>query len=264
MLRHSTAHVLAEAVSTSTRAPRSRSGRRSTTASTTTSSSRTAARRGRSRAHRGRDARILAAGPHPIERSLTTRDEAISRFQSGDEPYKVELAEDLARGEEITEYTQDGFVDLCRGPHLQDTKPIRAFKLTSLAGAYWRGDSRNTHAHAHLRHRLLQPRRSSRSTCTGSRRRSRRDHRRLGAQLDLFHFSDVSPGSPFWHPQGDGDLERADGLLARAERAARLPRGADAASSSTPSCGSARGTGTTTARTCSSVEADERVFGLSR
>jgi threonyl-tRNA synthetase len=145
--------------------------------------------------------RILSAGPYPIERRLTTRDEAIARFRAEDEPYKIELAEGLAEDEEITEYTQDGFVDLCRGPHLQDTKPIRAFKLTSLAGAYWRGDSRNKQLtriygtafftpkdlEEHL-HRLEEAR--------------RRDHRRLGAQLDLFHFSEDSPGSPFWHPKG--------------------------------------------------------------
>jgi threonyl-tRNA synthetase len=145
--------------------------------------------------------RILAAGPYPIERRSTTRDEAIARFRAEDEPYKVELAEGLAEDEEITEYTQDGFVDLCRGPHLQDTKPIRAFKLTSLAGAYWRGDSHNKQLtriygtafftpkdlDEHL-HRLEEAR--------------RRDHRRLGAQLDLFHFSEDSPGSPFWHPKG--------------------------------------------------------------
>jgi threonyl-tRNA synthetase len=145
--------------------------------------------------------RILAAGPHPIVRSLTTREEAVARFEGEHETYKVELAEGLPEGEEITEYTQDGFVDLCRGPHLQDTKPIRAFKLTSLAGAYWRGDSTKTmltriygtafftqkELDEYL-HRLEEAR--------------RRDHRRLGAQLDLFHFTEVSPGSPFWHPKG--------------------------------------------------------------
>jgi len=145
--------------------------------------------------------KILAAGPHPIVRSLTTREEAVARFAGEDERYKVELAEGLPEGEEITEYTQDGFVDLCRGPHLQDTRPIRVFRLLSLAGAYWRGDSANTmltriygtafftqkELDEHL-HRLEEAR--------------RRDHRRLGAQLDLFHFSEVSPGSPFWHPKG--------------------------------------------------------------
>ena len=170
---------------------------------------------------------ILAAGPHAIERSLTTRDEAVARFRAGGERYKVEMAENLPEGEEITEYAHDGFVDLCRGPHLQDTKPIRAFKLTSIAGAYWRGDSQNTmltriygtafFAQQELDdylHQLEEAR--------------RRDHRRLGAQLDLFHFTDVSPGSPFWHPKGMVIFNELDGVLARAEREARLPRGAHA------------------------------------
>jgi threonyl-tRNA synthetase len=145
--------------------------------------------------------KILAAGPHAIERSLTTRDEAVARFASGDERYKVEMAENLPEGEEITEYAHDGFVDLCRGPHLQDTKPIRAFKLTSIAGAYWRGDSQNTmltriYGTAFFSQQELE------DYVHQLEEARRRDHRRLGAQLDLFHFTDVSPGSPFWHPKG--------------------------------------------------------------
>jgi threonyl-tRNA synthetase len=145
--------------------------------------------------------RILAAGPHAIERSLTTREEAVARFQQGDERYKVEMAENLPEGEEITEYTHDGFVDLCRGPHLQDTKPIRAFKLTSIAGAYWRGDAQNTmltriYGTAFFSAQELE------DYLHQLEEARRRDHRRLGAQLDLFHFTDVSPGSPFWHPKG--------------------------------------------------------------
>jgi threonyl-tRNA synthetase len=127
------------------------------------------------------------------------REVAIERFRGEAQPYKVELAEE-ADGP-ISLYTQGGFTDLCRGPHLQDTSPIKALKLTSLAGAYWRGDERNTQLtriygtafysqadlDAHLE-RLEQAR--------------ARDHRRLGPQLDLFHLSDHSPGSPFWHPKG--------------------------------------------------------------
>ena len=126
-------------------------------------------------------------------------DEAVSRFEAESQPYKVELARD-AEGA-ISLYTQGEFTDLCRGPHLQDASPIRALKLTSLAGAYWRGDERNTQLtriygtafysqadlDAHLE-RLEQAR--------------ARDHRRIGRQLDLFHLSDHSPGSPFWHPKG--------------------------------------------------------------
>jgi threonyl-tRNA synthetase len=130
-------------------------------------------------------------------REETTAEDAKARF--ADEPYKIELV-DTAEGQ-ISVYTQGDFTDLCRGPHLQDSKPIKAFKLTGLAGAYWRGDERNTQLtriygtafysqddlDAHLA-RLEEAR--------------RRDHRRLGVQLDLFHLDEVSPGSPFWHPKG--------------------------------------------------------------
>ena len=132
-------------------------------------------------------------------REDVTRDDAIARFEAESQPYKVELARD-ADGD-ISLYTQGAFTDLCRGPHLQDATPIKAVKLTSLAGAYWRGDEKNTQLtriygtafysqadlDAHLA-RLEEAR--------------ARDHRRLGLQLDLFHLDEHSPGSPFWHPKG--------------------------------------------------------------
>jgi threonyl-tRNA synthetase len=139
-----------------------------------------------------------------FSREEITRDEAKARFASEHEPYKLELV-DTAEGD-ISLYLQshDGvvdFTDLCRGPHLQNSKPIKALKLTGLAGAYWRGDSSKQQLTriygtafytpedlaAHLE-RLEEAR--------------RRDHRRLGVQLDLFHLSEHSPGSPFWHPKG--------------------------------------------------------------
>ena len=133
------------------------------------------------------------------ERQEIPREEAVARFEQEGEPYKVELARE-AEGP-ISLYTQGDFTDLCRGPHLQDASPIRALKLTGLAGAYWRGDERNTQLtriygtafytqadlEAHLE-RLEQAR--------------TRDHRRLGRDLDLFHFDEHSPGSPLWHPKG--------------------------------------------------------------
>jgi threonyl-tRNA synthetase len=132
-------------------------------------------------------------------RKEISREDAVARFEAEGQPYKVELARE-AEGP-ITVYTQGDFTDLCRGPHLQDASAIEAVKLTALAGAYWRGDERNTQLtriygtafysqadlDAHLE-RLEQAR--------------ARDHRRLGPQLDLFHLSDHSPGSPFWHPKG--------------------------------------------------------------
>jgi threonyl-tRNA synthetase len=143
-------------------------------------------------------AREIAEG-RTWERHEIQRDEARARFEAEGEPYKAELV-DTAEGD-ISLYTQGDFTDLCRGPHLQSAKPIKAFKLTGLAGAYWRGDEQNTQLtriygtafysqadlDAHLE-RLEQAR--------------ARDHRRLGQQLDLFHFDDHSPGSPLWHPKG--------------------------------------------------------------
>ena len=132
-------------------------------------------------------------------REAIGRDAARARFEAEREPYKVELV-GTAEGD-ISLYTQGDFTDLCLGPHLQNSSPIKAVKLTGLAGAYWRGDEKNTQLtriygtafftqadlDAYLE-RLEQARAS--------------DHRRLGPQLDLFHLQDASPGSPFWHPKG--------------------------------------------------------------
>ena len=151
------------------------------------------------------------------ERREVDPEEAKRFFADQGESYKVELV-DTAEGP-ITFYTQGDFTDLCRGPHLQDSKPIKAIKLTGLAGAYWRGDEHNTQLtriygtaffsqedlDAHLE-RLEQAR--------------ARDHRRLGPQLDLFHFSEHSPGCALWHPKGVvlwDELEK----IRRRENAAR-------------------------------------------
>jgi threonyl-tRNA synthetase len=142
--------------------------------------------------------RELAEG-RAWEREEISADEARRRFEAEGEPYKVELVE-TAEGD-ISLYTQGDFTDLCRGPHLQDSRPIKAIKLTSLAGAYWRGDERNTqltriygtafYSQADLDAYLEQLEQAR-----------ERDHRRLGTQLDFFHFDEHSPGSPFWHPKG--------------------------------------------------------------
>ena len=160
--------------------------------------------------------RELAEG-RTWSREAVSREEARERFSAASEPYKVELV-DSAEGE-ISLYTQGDFTDLCRGPHLQGSKPIKALKLTGLAGAYWRGDEKNTQLtriygtafytqedlDAHLER--LEAARAN-------------DHRRLGVQLDLFHFSERSPGSPLWHPKGMAlwsELER----IRRTENARR-------------------------------------------
>ena len=133
------------------------------------------------------------------EREEIARDDARQRFLEADEPYKVELV-DTAEGD-ISLYTQGDFVDLCRGPHLQDAKPIKAVKLLSLAGAYWRGDETKPQLTRVYGTAFYDPK-DLESYLHRVEEAKRRDHRRLGKDLDLFEFSELSPGMPFWHPRG--------------------------------------------------------------
>ncbi|HWL32038.1 MAG TPA: threonine--tRNA ligase [Gaiellaceae bacterium] len=133
------------------------------------------------------------------EREEISAEEAKQRFEAEGERYKVELV-DTAEGE-ISLYTQGDFSDLCRGPHLQDSKPIKAIKLTSLAGAYWRGDEKNTQL-TRIYGTAFYSQKDLDAYLERLEQARERDHRRLGTQLDLFHFDEHSPGSPFWHPKG--------------------------------------------------------------
>ena len=132
-------------------------------------------------------------------REEVPREEARKRFAAEGEPYKVELV-DTAEGP-ISIYTQGDFTDLCRGPHLQDSKPIKALKLTGLAGAYWRGDEHNKQL-TRIYGTAVYSKDALDAHLQKLEEARRRDHRRLGPQLDLFHFSEHSPGSPIWHPKG--------------------------------------------------------------
>src|SRR6201995_2940264 len=140
----------------------------------------------------------------PFERSEVTTAEAIDRYLREDQPYKVELIEDLVRNQgvrTVSLYRNGDFLDLCRGPHAPTTGRAKAFKLLSVAGAYWRGDAdrqmltriygtafpSKAELDAHLE--MLEQARA-------------RDHRKLGRELELFMFSELSPGSPFWLPDG--------------------------------------------------------------
>ncbi len=132
-------------------------------------------------------------------REEISRDEAKRRFEAEGEPYKVELV-DTAEGD-ISLYTQGEFTDLCRGPHLQDSSPIKAVKLTGLAGAYWRGDEKNTQL-TRIYGTAFYDQGDLEAHLAALDEAKARDHRVLGRQLDLFHLSEHSPGSPFWHPKG--------------------------------------------------------------
>ncbi len=125
--------------------------------------------------------------------------EARKRFEVEGEPYKVELV-GTAEGP-ISFYTQGEFTDLCRGPHLQNSKPIKAIKLTGLAGAYWRGDEHNKQL-TRIYGTAFYSQADLDAYLERLEEARRRDHRKLGTQLDLFHLAENSPGSPFWHPKG--------------------------------------------------------------
>ncbi len=137
-----------------------------------------------------------------VEREVWDRQEAIDYFRSIGEEYKAQIIEDIPEGEVVTVYRQGEFADLCRGPHLPSTGRLgKAFKLTKLAGAYWRGDSRNemlqrVYGTAWANDKELK------EYLTQLEEAEKRDHRRLGRQLDLFHFQEEAPGSVFWHPKG--------------------------------------------------------------
>ena len=133
------------------------------------------------------------------ERFEVDREEARRYFEQQEEPYKVELV-DAAEGE-ISLYRQGDFLDLCVGPHLQNSKPVRAVKLLSLAGAYWRGDETKAQLTRVYGTAFYDPQ-DLEEYLRRLEEAKRRDHRRLGKELDLFHFSDLSPGMPFWHPRG--------------------------------------------------------------
>ena len=132
-------------------------------------------------------------------REAISADEAKARFEAEQEPYKVELV-DTAEGD-ISLYTQGAFTDLCRGPHLQNAAPIKAIKLTGLAGAYWRGDERNKQLTRIYGTAFYDPA-DLEAHLQQLEEARRRDHRRLGPQLDLVHLDDSAPGMPFWHPKG--------------------------------------------------------------
>jgi len=142
--------------------------------------------------------RELAEG-REWSREEITRDEARKLFAAENEPYKLDLV-DTAEGD-ISLYRQGDFIDLCRGPHLQNSKPIKALKLTGLAGAYWRGDSTKPQL-TRIYGTAFYDQKDLDAYLERLEEARKRDHRRLGNQLDLFHFDEHSPGSPLWHPKG--------------------------------------------------------------
>jgi threonyl-tRNA synthetase len=143
----------------------------------------------------------LAKKDEPVVRKSMARDDAVKYFESLGEHYKAEIISSIPANEEISLYSEGAFTDLCRGPHVPSTGRLRVFKLTKLAGAYWRGDSRNE-----MLQRIYGTAWAKKEDLDAYLHRieeaERRDHRRLGRALDLFHLQDEAPGMVFWHPKG--------------------------------------------------------------
>jgi threonyl-tRNA synthetase len=143
----------------------------------------------------------LAQQNFTITRSVKSRDEAVQFFTALGETYKAELIESIPANEEVSLYQQGDFVDLCRGPHVPSTDKLKAFKLMKLAGAYWRGDSNNE-----MLQRIYGTAWANKKDLQAYLNRlveaEKRDHRKLGKKLDLFHFQEEAPGMVFWHSKG--------------------------------------------------------------
>ncbi|WP_308667016.1 threonine--tRNA ligase [Allisonella histaminiformans] len=136
-----------------------------------------------------------------IQKSSMSREEALAYFRERDQDYKVELIEDLPEDAQITFYTQGDFTDLCRGPHVRSTGKVKAFKLMSVAGAYWRGDE-NRQMLQRIYGTAFYKKEELEHFLYVREEAAKRDHRKLGRELDLFSFHDEGPGFPFFHPKG--------------------------------------------------------------
>jgi threonyl-tRNA synthetase len=143
----------------------------------------------------------LAARDEPVVRELWNRDDAVKYFESIGEKYKAEIIASIPAGEQISLYREGGFVDLCRGPHVPSTGKLKVFKLMKVAGAYWRGDSRNEMLQR-IYGTAWAKKEEQDAYLKMLEEAERRDHRKLGRELDLFHFQDEAPGLVFWHPRG--------------------------------------------------------------
>jgi len=143
----------------------------------------------------------LARKNEPVTREVWQRDDAVTLFKDMGEHYKAEIIASIPEDQTITLYREGGFVDLCRGPHVPSTGHLKVFKLMKVAGAYWRGDSNNEMLQR-IYGTAWASKDEQKAYLTMLEEAEKRDHRRLGRELDLFHFQDEAPGLIFWHPKG--------------------------------------------------------------
>ena len=143
----------------------------------------------------------LSKKDEPVERKVLPRDEAVAYFKSIGEAYKAEIIASIPAGEDVSLYSEGKFTDLCRGPHVPSTGKLKVFKLMKVAGAYWRGDSKNEMLQR-IYGTAWAKKEEQDAYLHMLEEAEKRDHRKLGRQLDLFHFQDEAPGLIFWHPKG--------------------------------------------------------------
>jgi threonyl-tRNA synthetase len=159
----------------------------------------------------------LAAKDEPVTRRVLPRDAAVEYFKGLGEHYKAELIASIPAGEDVSLYREGGFEDLCRGPHVPSTGKLRFFKLMKVAGAYWRGDHRNE-----MLQRIYGTAWSTKEELqqylTMLEEAEKRDHRRLGRELDLFHMDDHAPGVVCWHPKGWAVWQEVEQYMRRVYR----------------------------------------------
>ena len=161
--------------------------------------------------------RKIVAEALPVARSVMARDEAVKYFRARGEEYKAQIIEGIPAGEELSLYTQGEFTDLCRGPHVPDTGRLKTFKLMKVAGAYWRGDSNNAmlsriYGTAWLNDKDLA------AYLHQLEEAEKRDHRKIGKALDLFHQQEEGPGMVFWHPKGWAIWQQVEQYMRRVYR----------------------------------------------
>ena len=143
----------------------------------------------------------LVKKDEPVQRKVLPRDEAVAYFKSIGEAYKAEIIESIPANEDVSLYSEGKFTDLCRGPHVPSTGKLKVFKLMKLAGAYWRGDSKNEMLQR-IYGTAWAKKEDQEAYLHMLEEAEKRDHRKLGKVLDLFHFQDEAPGLIFWHPKG--------------------------------------------------------------
>ncbi|MFI4909538.1 MAG: threonine--tRNA ligase [Steroidobacterales bacterium] len=161
----------------------------------------------------------LAKADAKVTRRVMGRDEAVAFFESLGEHYKAQIIASIPAGEQISLYGQGDWVDLCRGPHVPSTGKLKAFKLTKVAGAYWRGDSRNEMLQR-IYGTAWPDKKQLEEYLHRLEEAEKRDHRRMGRELDFFHLQEEAPGAVFWHPKGWSVFQALIGYMRERQRAA--------------------------------------------